>query len=153
LFGDLEGNGLHRLDGCDGARAHVLIQPPLTGEFRCDLLALVVGAGDLDDLASIQGDLAHLDRRNEAGDKRPEFHPRARGVCRIGNGDIPRGSGHHFSDACLLQRRNRHGGLPVFEGGGGSLPLVLDVDIWGNPASSPGSPRGSAACRLRRATG
>jgi hypothetical protein len=71
LFGDLEGDGLHRLDGCDRARPQVQVKIPLPRKFRGDLFRLVVGACYLDHLAAVQRDLAHFHSGNKAGDKSP----------------------------------------------------------------------------------
>ena len=136
LLTDLEGDGLHGFDGGDRARAHVEIQSALAGELRRQLLGLVVGGRHLDYLASVQGDLPHLDRRDEAGDKGPKFDACPGRVGRVGDGDVACGGGHHFGDACLLERGNRDRGLAILEGAGRPLTLVFDEQV-GSPQHHP----------------
>ena len=71
LFGDLERDRLHGLDGSDSPRSQILIKTSLAREFPSDLLRLIIGAGHLDHLAAIEGNLPHFDGGHQAGDKRP----------------------------------------------------------------------------------
>ena len=129
LFDHFKGDGFHRLDRRDGARAAFEVQITLAGELGGNLLGLIVRGGNLDNLGAIEGHFTHFFGRDEAGQEGPELDTRAGGISRVGDGDIAGGGQDSFSDAGFFEGGNGEGGLAVFEGGGGTLALIFDVDV------------------------
>ena len=129
LLGDLEGDSFHGLNGGDGARAALQVEAALTGELGGDLLDLVVGGGDFDDLGAVNGDLSHFFGWDEAGEEGPELDASASGAGRVGDGDVAGGGKNSFGDAGIFEGGDGEGSLAIFEGGGGTVALVFDIDV------------------------